>query len=409
MSKHILMIAFNYPPSAGSSGVHRTLKFSQYLLGAWKPIVLTAHPRAYDAIDQKQIDEIPQQVHVKRAFALDSAKHLAIAGRYPGLLALPDRWVSWVIGGVLSGSLLIRRYRPQVIWATFPISSAVLIGVILKKWFNLPFIVDFRDPMTKSNYPQGRLKFALTRWIEKNAIRLCDYAVFTTERSRNVYAARYGNEPAEKWQVIANGYDEETFQGLGDIGRNVKHEKMRLIHSGVLYPHERDPSQFFQAIANLKQQGKINAATHEIVLRATMHDDVFIPELQRLNIADVVSLQPAISYKAALHEMLQADGLLILQASSCNGQIPAKAYEYIRAARPIMALTDHQGDTAQLLLSAGYTRIAPLDECAAIEQCLLAFIQEIDANSAYVCDAQKALRYSRKARTGELLKLLESL
>ena len=41
------MVAFHYPPFVGSSGVHRTLKFSRYLLDqGWAPVVLTSHPRA---------------------------------------------------------------------------------------------------------------------------------------------------------------------------------------------------------------------------------------------------------------------------------------------------------------------------------------------------------------------------
>ena len=27
-----------------------------------------------------------------------------LASRYPAFLAVPDRWVSWLVGGVLSGS-----------------------------------------------------------------------------------------------------------------------------------------------------------------------------------------------------------------------------------------------------------------------------------------------------------------
>ena len=47
--KRILMVAFHFPPQRGSSGVQRTLKFSRYLGGhGWKPVVLSAHPRAYE-------------------------------------------------------------------------------------------------------------------------------------------------------------------------------------------------------------------------------------------------------------------------------------------------------------------------------------------------------------------------
>ena len=45
--KKVLMVAYHFPPLAGSSGIQRTLRFAQQLPEfGWEPIVLTAHPRA---------------------------------------------------------------------------------------------------------------------------------------------------------------------------------------------------------------------------------------------------------------------------------------------------------------------------------------------------------------------------
>ena len=102
--RKVLMIAFHYPPYQGGSGIHRSLKFSRYLRGyGWHPIVLSAHPRAYPKIGDHQLREIPLDVIVERAFALDTAKHLSFRGRYLRLLALPDQWVSWWAGAVCAG------------------------------------------------------------------------------------------------------------------------------------------------------------------------------------------------------------------------------------------------------------------------------------------------------------------
>ena len=63
-------------------------------------------------------------LRVDRAFALNTHKHLALAGRYPRLLALPDRWQSWIAGGVIKGLARIRADRPDAIMSTYPIASA---------------------------------------------------------------------------------------------------------------------------------------------------------------------------------------------------------------------------------------------------------------------------------------------
>ena len=107
--------------------------------------------------------------------------------------------------------------------------------------------------------------------------------------------------------------------------------------------------------------------------------------------------------------MLAADGLLIIQAANCNSQIPAKLYEYLRARRPILALTDLNGDTARKLLSLDINTIAQLNSKEDIAYKLLEFIRSAKKNAAPVASMEKVMHNSRKARTEELANLLESV
>src|SRR5262245_46074308 len=130
----VLMIAFHYPPLRGSSGIQRTLKFSRYLPAyGWQPLILTASSKAYAQVRYELLKCIPEKVLVQRAFALDTARHLAFRGAYLSWMALPDRWVSWWLGGVLAGLRLVRTYRPAILWSTYPIATAHLIGLTLHK------------------------------------------------------------------------------------------------------------------------------------------------------------------------------------------------------------------------------------------------------------------------------------
>src|SRR5262245_53003073 len=128
------MVAYHYPPYVGGSGVLRTLKHSRYLANyGWEPIVLTAHPRAYERKGEEQVGEVPATVPVTRAFALDAGRHLAVRGVTLRILKQPDRWATWWLGAVLAGWRLIRRHRPRAIWSTYPIATAHLIGLTLHR------------------------------------------------------------------------------------------------------------------------------------------------------------------------------------------------------------------------------------------------------------------------------------
>ncbi len=415
--KRVLMIAYHYPPMRGSSGLQRTLKFSNYLLSHdWQATVLSVNPRAYVRTGEDQLAEIPEQVHVQRAFALDAARHLSIRGAYPDFFAWPDRWSSWWVGAVPAGLSLIRKWSPQLIWSTYPIATAHLIGLTLAKLSGLPWVADFRDSMTEDDYPPDPRTRSIYRWIEKRAVQRAAHSVFTTPGTTAMYRERYPDCPKSAWACIPNGYDEENFRGAqslhinaGQPGQAEAQAPLRFVHSGILYPSERDPRAFFAALAELRDEGQLGAGTVQIVLRATAHDDKYRPMLDQHRINDLVSLAPSVSYQEALAEMLSADGLLLFQAANCNHQIPAKLYEYFRSGRPILALTDRLGDTAGTMRTAGVGELTQLDDKDDIKLALMRFINGIKNGTAKGAQIETASAYSRKAQSAVLADLLDSV
>lgn len=412
-SRKVLLIAYHYPPVAGSSGIQRTLKFSAYLREhGWEPIVLTVDPRAYDRVDDGQMGEIPADLRVERAFALDTSRHLAIGTRYLRVMSIPDRWVSWWPAGVWRGLRIIRQEKPAAIFSTFPIATAHMIGLTLARMTGVPWVADFRDNMTDPDFPRDPLTWRFNRWLEGAIVRRCTKAVFTTPGALAMYAERYAELPRSRWHIIENGYDEDNFVGaergleirpLGAPGQRT------LIHSGVLYPEERDPRPFFAALAAMKRAGETSAERLQVVLRATGSDALYQPMLNEFGIADIVRLAPPVGYRDALREMLCADGLLLFQAAMCNHQIPAKLYEYLRAGQPVLALTDPGGDTASTLRAAGCQDIADLASQADIHRALRSFLADLDAGRAHHTPRAAASLHSRRSRTAELAALLDDI
>lgn len=403
VNKSVLMIAYHYPPVQGSSGVQRTLAFSRELpaLG-WQPQVLTVAPRAYPAVSADLLAAIPDGIAVTRAAAWDAARHLAVRGRYPGLLAWPDRWGSWLPAAVLQGLRLIRRERVRVIWSTYPIATAHLIALVLHRLTGLPWVADFRDAMVDDSYPATPRARRAHAWVEAAAVRECTAAVLTAPGAIELYRQRYPELPASRWRLLPNGYDEASFQAALQRPSRRDPERVTLLHSGIIYPSERDPRALLAALAALQTRGVLMAGRQRIVLRASGHDDYLRPLLAERGLQALVELAPPLPYVEALREMLDADGLLLLQAGNCNHQIPAKLYEYLRAGRPILALTDPAGDTAALLrtLAAGW--VVSLDDETAIAAELQAFLHHPPAPVA----AATCAAYDRAVQTRALAALL---
>ena len=406
----VLMIAFHYPPCAGSSGVLRTLKFSKYLPQfGWEPIILTAHPRAYPIVRDDQLGDIPEEAAVHRALAFDAARHLAFKGAYCSLTALPDRWVSWWPGAVMSGWQLIRRHQPAVIWSTYPIATAHLVGLTLHQLTGLPWIADFRDSMTEDNYPPDPLTRRCYRWIEERVVRHSSRLVFTAKSAVNMYLARYPTLDPKKCVVLANGFDENDFAGLSDSplhGSSGAGRATRLVHAGLLYPEERDPRSFFVALARFRKENRESADSLRIDLRASGFEDYYAAMIKELAIDDLVHLLPSLPYRESLQDCAKADGLLIFQAASCDHQIPAKVYENMRLQKPILALTSEKGDTAEILRATGGATIVRLDDAEAIFEAFGKFLRAVRTQSHSLPDLGLVRTYSRQVQAQQLSHLL---
>lgn len=405
MVKRVLMIAYHYPPMLGGSGIQRTLAFTQYLPRAgWDPLVLSVTPNAYPAFDTATGNGTPTPAH--RSYALDAARHLALRGRYPGLLAQPDRWISWWLSAVPAGLRLIRQYRPQAIWSSYPIATAHLIGLTLHRLTGLPWIADQRDPMIDQDYPPDPRRYRIHRWLEQQAMQRGAAVVCTTPGAMACLRGRFSSGRVE---LIENGYDEASFIAAEVVAPPVRPAgaPFRLLHSGVIYPSERDPRTLFAALLKLRSAGVLRADNFRLILRATGHDDYLRPLLRGLE--DIVELAPPLPYHDGLAEMLHADGLLLLQAENCNHQIPAKMYEYLRARRPLLALSHSDGDTACALRRAGIDTIARLDSRDDIAAKLTQFLQLCRAQQAPLAAAETIAAHSRSARTRELAALLDQV
>ena len=221
--------------------------------------------------------------------------------------------------------------------------------------------------------------------------------------------------------MIENGYDEDTFaraeaerasrndasHASGLSAPSPQSSPFVLLHSGVVYPDERDPRPLFGALARLKKQGALSAASFNLRLRASGYDPMLLELARSCGIDDLVSLEPAIPYHRALQEMLEVDGLLIMQASNCNQQIPAKLYEYVRAKRPVLALTDPIGDTASTLRAAGLASIARLDDVASIAEAIPAFIARVREGRESTATPAAIAASSREGRAKSFAALLD--
>ncbi len=411
MKRTALMLAFYFPPFAQSTGSQRVLSFVRHLpTHNWHPVVLTARERLFTEIDAGSVSLIPPSTEVVRAGGLDVARDLSIGGRYPRWLAIPDRWVAWAVCACWLGLRVVRTRSPDLLWATFPIPSALLVAIGLHRLTKLPLVIDLRDPVVYEHWPVDALSRRVHTWLERMAVFAARKVVVTTPGARRLYLERYPELPSERFCVIANGVDDDAVQFPTAPVRANPEECIKLVHSGLMEMPDRDPSALLGALAAMRARGEIDPAHIQIILRATGRDDAYARQISELALSDFVRVEPRVPHDEAIKEMRSASGLLLFQGEACNRQIPAKAYEYLACRRPIVGLCDPRGDTHDLLArqwSVPY--MADMARSNEIEQVLRTFLNDCRTGTAHVPSQELLAQHGRRQGARELAALFDAI
>jgi glycosyltransferase involved in cell wall biosynthesis len=266
--------------------------------------------------------------------------------QYYGATQIPDTRNDWITTAIPAGSRLIREWKPDLIFASAPPYTALIIASRLARAFSIPWVADFRDLWVDNPYydaPSWRrpVDAMLERLTLRNAARLV-----TVSPS---WAATLGRRHDKPVDVIFNGYAEEDFSGLAP--QPDRGEVLTMRYLGSIYRGFRDPSALFAGIGLLPQPSRRRIkveffcdAGDEVLAAATAN-----------HVTGSVAVLPRVPYRRALELQMQADVLLLLQSPNRRdeGNIPAKLFEYLYARRPILLIGYEHGIAARFVSERG--------------------------------------------------------
>lgn len=401
--RKILIISKDFWP-CNNAGVQRILKFAQYLPEfGWSPHILTAHERTYANIDMTRALPAHLEGRVHRAQGLDAKKHLAVAGRYPKYFDYPDRFSTWLWDGVRKGSQLIEEIRPHILFSTFPVVTAHRIGWELSRRYDIPWVVDFRDPMTYGA-PGSAQQHTPMKDLERQIVHAASAYTFATRQIARTYEDYYPHVLNRQRFIIENGYDEELFESVAELGGRLStsDSDVNFLHSGYLYGEERNPTHFLRALRGLSDDQMPGGRSFRAIFQGD-RDQSYSDFVDEIELGDLVEFRPTVALHQSIQSLKQADVLLLIQGRKYKNQIPSKVYEYLAAKKPILALTDHKSATGQLLSEVPWSITAPHDDVDAIKTAILR-VQNLQPNEDF-----DPRIYGRRLRTQSLAEALNQV
>ncbi|MCO5232152.1 MAG: glycosyltransferase [Chitinophagales bacterium] len=375
-SKKVLIIGYYWPPSGGI-GIFRNLKFVKYLREfGWEPIMLTALNPSYPFIDNSQLEEIPDGITVlkskiwepldlfkkfsgrKKTDSLQSITAITSNQKswidelgiwIRGNFFVPDARVGWVRPSVKFLSQYLKEHHIDVIMASGPPHSALLIGMEVAKKFNIPFLADFQDPWTQVDYYK---QMKIGKWADRKHRRL-EQAVFNTANKITIVSPSWKRDlesiGAQNVSVLYLGFDEADFLDF----RKQSSGYFKIFHAGLL-GKDRNLSSFFGVIRRILDK----YPEYKDILRLEFAGEVDYSNKMLVNdfqLNEITTFYGLISRKEVLKHYEESNLLLlpINQAENEQGRIPGKLFECMRTYTPMLVFGPNNSDVKNIVESKG--------------------------------------------------------
>jgi glycosyltransferase involved in cell wall biosynthesis len=265
------------------------------------------------------------------------------SGKCLYLRTFPIHWpfhlesFTWIPGLFWACLKLVKNENAKyLIFSCGPFPPAI-VGVFLKKFFNVKFLLDYRDYWTLSPYvPQlstfhrfiNQLFKPFERWI----LRSTDQLILIQKEMENHYL---NNFPFLKGKTatIFNGFDEEDILKTKEEGFN----KITLLYLGNLHPdlNKKYPILFLKNLQEMKFKRVLDESNFQMFIVGERFK-IFEEWVEELGLSSIVKTLGRLPHTEAMQFLIRSHILLLIVET--EGIITSKIFEYIASGKPILAL-----------------------------------------------------------------------
>jgi glycosyltransferase involved in cell wall biosynthesis len=419
----VLVVAYYFPP-LGLSGVQRTLKFVKYMKKYnWEPTVLTTGSAGYFAHDGSLLKEAEEAgVKIIRTGAHDPNSLLAKFGtikpppekirkllnRISQTFFIPDNKRSWSKKAFQKAKEILDKESFDAIFITAPPFSSIYFLRKLKKLFNVPILVDYRDLWFESYfafYPTPVHKW-LHKRMEYLSLKAIDKITVTNRRIKEKLIKDHKFVTFNDVIILPHGFDPEDFENAKPIPK--PNDKLILTYSGIFMEYNT-PKYFLYAFKKLTMERP------DIASKIQLH---FVGHLRRenqklvlkLDLEEYVKDHGYMNHKDAVVKLISSDVLWMMAGKRRNIDVilPGKLLEYFGSKKPIVGCVP-DGAAKNALEEYGASFITEPDNIDEIKNTLIKVYELYKKKELPVPDESVLQKYRRDFITEQLIKQMQSL
>ena len=272
---------------------------------------------------------------------------------------VPDRYSHWRADVIDAVSDFLDRgeFVPDAIVTFAQPFSDHLIGLELRSRLTLPWLAHFSDPWVDNPFSQfDRSTRKANLELERTVAETADILAFTSQETIDLFFEKYPPDLKQKARLLPQSYDPALFESAD----RPQTGNIKLRYIGNFYGR-RTPSPLISALIAINKQSPavLQDVSFELIGGGDAEE---VKQLSSELPSGLILTRPSVSYRESLDLMMDADGLMVIDAPAEQSVfLPSKLIDYLGAGRPIVGITP-KGTADSLIREIGGLVADPSDQ-----------------------------------------------
>lgn len=243
---------------------------------------------------------------------------------------------------------LIKLFKPEIKWVMY----------FSDPLWNSPYLrIQTKDGFIKEMKDENDRYFAFSSFFERLGIHLCDRIIFSNEYVARHILGRYYNSLEKKVRIVPFGYDKEVIEAI--MPKEKTDNKVVISHIGHVY-NARNFNVLIDALIKLKEQ-RPDCYSKLLICQIGYIDEQQKNGILNSLVSDAFEFISQVSNEESIAYMKGSDFLLTIDAlfedMDHNVYLPSKINDYLGVQKPIVAVTQTKGPTADIINNTNNTLI----------------------------------------------------
>ncbi len=389
--KNLLIINF-FHSSKYDVGAFRTQRFAYYLpMFGWRPYILTKLP-----IPEKNDQPLrkPEYTYYALSIPLNKPLHLE------SLI-----WIPFMLRKAVE---IIRRVPMDVVLISCPPFHQAMVGVLLKKWFGIKLVIDYRDAWGLNPYRQHLNMFRRfflqgDKFMEHYLLRNSHLLVVSHQEMKDRYLRQF-DFLRDRIEVIYNGFDPEKIES----GQEALFPEFTILHLGDFYAKRktRDPSLFLSALQRIILEKRIPSDRLRVLFIGERYSEVE-KMIANQGLFTHITYLDRVPHNVAMDYLNRSHVLLLIEALDV---MTTKVYEYLATGKPMLCLIRQGGELEGFIRRFSTNAYILSNNVEQVKERINACFEAYQAGRYRTMVSNQFLNeFSRMAQTRHLAELLDQM